>query len=57
MPTNRMLYTLEDIKKLIAYFEEVKPEDVQIYECGTLRLENRSPSDVADNSYIFQVDK
>ena len=57
MPTNRTLYTLEDIKKMIAYFEDVKPADVQIYECGTLRLENEFPSDVADNSYIFQVDK
>ena len=54
MPTNRMLYTLEDVKKLIAYFMDIKPEDVEIYECGTLKLDAHY---LVDNSYIFQVDK
>ena len=57
MPTNRMLYTLEDVKNMIADFEDVKPEDVEIYECGTLKLDAQFSVDVNDNSYIFQVDK
>ena len=59
MPTNRMLYTLEDVKNMIADFEDVKPEDVEIYDCCSLVLQD-SMSDnniVTEQGYIFQVDK
>ena len=52
-----MLYTLGDVKNIIADFEDVNPEDVEIYECGTLKLNAQFLVDVNDNSYIFQVDK
>ena len=57
--TNRKLYTLEDVKNMIADFEDVKPEDVEIYDCCSLVLQD-SMSDnniVTEKNYIFQVDK
>ena len=59
MPTNRMLYTLEDVKNMIADFEDVKPEDVYVYDCCSLVLQNALVDNnvVTEQSYIFQVDK
>ena len=54
-----MLYTLEDVKNMIADFEDVKPEDVEVYDCCSLVLQD-SMSDnniVTEQGYIFQVDK
>ena len=41
-----MLYTLEDVKNMIADFEDVKPEDVEVYDCCSLVLQDA----MADNS-------
>ena len=54
-----MLYTLEDVKNMIVDFEDVKPEDVEVYDCCSLVLQD-SMSDnniVTEQGYIFQVNK
>ena len=54
MPTNRILYTLQDIKAMLT--ERHPTEEIEIYDCLGLMLQDEmGPREVEDASYLFQV--
>jgi len=58
MPQNRILYTLQDIKKILAEKHRINIENVQIYERCTLNLEDGfGYHELESNSFLFQIDK
>ena len=57
MPTIRKLYTLGEVRAIIAKIEKVDAENVIIYEASELSLEDCfGGRGVEDETYIFQVD-
>ena len=58
MSTNRVLYTVADIKEVLAKLEGVPPDSVQVFECQTLSIgSDFHGMDLMDEHYVFQVDK
>ena len=58
MPTTRTLYTLQDIKKLIADSMDTDTNLVDVFENGTLQIDGAGiVTPVEDDIYIFQVDE
>jgi pantothenate synthetase len=63
VPTNRVLYTIGDIKNVLAKLEGVTPDSVEVFEPNTLARVDFSqdfdsyPKNMSDDHYLFQVDK
>lgn len=61
MPDTRILYTLNDVIKLIAKEEGVDFSKVSTFEQNSLEFDGNNnfgnPVPIEDGSYIFQVDK
>ena len=58
MPTTRVLYTIRDVRYLLAQVEKVPPESVDVFEGETLaRTTDHHGEDLSDGDYLFQVDK
>jgi hypothetical protein len=58
MPTNRIIYTLQDIKILLARIHHVKKEAVDVYEGNKIELDcGQGRFEIHENSYLFQLDK
>jgi len=56
MPETRVIYTLEDVKILLAKEHNVYSESISIYENGELKLDNgRGVGEVEDKTYLFEV--
>jgi hypothetical protein len=56
MPATRIIYSLEDIKKLLSRIHHVEIERVQIFENEKLLLDtDMGELEITDNHYIFQV--
>jgi hypothetical protein len=59
MPTTRILYTLNEVKALLAEKEGVPVENVDVHDIFDIYLEPRDGDSikVKKNTYLFQVDK
>jgi hypothetical protein len=58
MPTNRLLLTLEEVKKIIAKHYNTPIENIDIFDCSTLKAEDLCGFVIAikENTYLFQID-
>ena len=57
MPQKRILYTLDEVKKILAKENDMDAEFVHIYEGCKLELRDfYGNHDVNSDSFIFQVD-
>ncbi len=60
MPTNRVLYTLLDVKEMIAEKEKIKTSQIDFFNGLALLFEDDFGDgniEVSDNAYIFQFDR
>ena len=58
MPTTRKLYTLQEVKELIAKDCNTDVENVDVYEGATLHVEidYANVMSIEDNNFLFQAD-
>jgi hypothetical protein len=58
LPTIRKLYTLQEVKELLAKKNNVHEKDVDVFENRTIEISDilGNSYEVEDNSYLFQVD-
>jgi len=60
MPTDRILYTLHDLKILVAAAEHCLPEDVETFENGPFFMEifpDGEKVEIEDQTFILQIEK
>ena len=61
MPTKRILYTLLEIKSLLARIHQVKIENVEVFENETLFFDDYhlqgGDLKVENNTFLFQITK
>jgi hypothetical protein len=58
MAVKRYIYTLEDLKQIIAYKHKISIEDVVIYNYSDLTIDHGfGPNKVDNETYILHVDE
>jgi hypothetical protein len=58
MPTNRLLLTLDEVKKIIAKHYNTVKENIDIFDHSTLKADDSCGYvvEIKENTYLYQID-